>query len=96
MISNLKSTVMYKCGRVALSRTSDYFAISKLTLSFSYYFHVRCTKIYFCTVCSIFSFLFNRSQLNAGVVNQMSRLCFCRRSTIGQFNVQTATAEKEK
>ena len=36
---NLKSTITYKCGRVLLSHTSVYFAISKLL---SYSFHVPC------------------------------------------------------
>ena len=39
---------------------------------------------------------FNRSQLEAGDFNQMSRLSFHKGSNIGQLNVQTATAEKEK
>ena len=49
---------------------------------------LRCT-------CRI-SLSFTQSQSKAGVVNQMSHLCFRRRSTIDQLNVQTATAEKEK
>ena len=82
-----------------MSRTSVYFAISKLTLSFSYSFHLTCTilsKVHFYTVYSMFLFLFNQSQLKAGVANQISQLCFCRKSTIGQLNVQTATAENKK
>ena len=35
-------------------------------------------------------------QPKVGVVNQMNHLCFRRESTIGQLNVETATAEKEK
>ena len=119
---NLPSAIIYKCGRVVLSRTSVYFsvdtgrklnvhktfnlrpvstgfAISKLTMSFSYSFNVPCTilsNVYFYTVCSISSFLFHRSQLKSGVVNQMSHLYFCRKATIDQLNVQTVTAEKEK
>ena len=40
---NLKNTITYECGRVVLSCKSVYFATSKLTLSFSYSFHVPCT-----------------------------------------------------
>ena len=46
-IWNLKSAITYKCGRVVLSRTSVYFAISKLILLFSYSFHDH--AIYFLT-----------------------------------------------
>ena len=53
-------------------------------------------KVYFYTVRSMFPFLFNQSQLKAGVVNQISKACFRRRPNIGQLNVQTATAKKEK
>ena len=96
---NLKSAITYKCARLVLSLTSIYFAFRKLTLSFSYSFHVPCTmlfKVFFYTVRSMFHFLFNQSQLKAGVVNQISKTCFRIRPTIGQLNVQTATAKKEK
>ena len=82
-----------------LSRTLVYFAISKLTLSFSYSFQIACTilsNVSFYILRARFLFLFNQSQLKAGVANQMSHLCFRRRSTIGQLNAQNATAEKEK
>ena len=46
-IWNLKSAITYKCGRVVLSRTSVYFAISKLILLFSYSFHDH--ALYFLT-----------------------------------------------
>ena len=72
----------------------------RTAMSFSYSFHVPYTILsnvcYFCTVRSMFSFLFNRSQSEAGVVNQMRHLSFRGRSTIGQVNVQTTTDEKEK
>ena len=45
---------------------------------------------------SMFAFLIILSQSKAGVVNKMNHLCFRRMSTIGQLNVQTATAEKKK
>ena len=41
-IWNLKRVITYKCGRVVVSHTSLYFAISKLILLFSYSFHVPC------------------------------------------------------
>ena len=68
-------------------------------LSISYFFHVPCTilfKVYFYTILFIFSFLFNRSRSETGVVNQIQMSHFRRRSTIDQLNVQTTTAEKEK
>ena len=98
-IWNFKCTITCKWRQVALSRTSVYFAISKLALSFSYSSHVPCIilyNVYFCIVRSIFFFFFNRSQSEAGVVNQMIHLSFRRRSTIDQLNVPTTTAEKEK
>ena len=66
-IWNLKSAITYKCGRIVLSRTSVYFAISKLILLFSYSFHVPYiipSNVYFYIVRSMFPFLFNRSQSN--------------------------------
>ena len=79
-IWNLVNTIAYKCGWVVLFLTSVYFAISKLILLFSYYFHVPCIIILF-NVCfyivhSMFPFLFNWSQSEASVVNQMSHLFF--------------------
>ena len=71
--------IAYKCERVVLFHTSVYFVISKLILLFSYSFHVPFiifSNVYFYIVCSIFPFLFNRSQLKASVVNQMSHLFF--------------------
>ena len=98
-IWNLKSAILYKCRRVVLTRTSVYFFISNLTLPFSYFIHVATMHYTFGLLflhCTLHvSFLFDRSQSKTGVVNQMSRLCFCRRSTIVHLNVQTATAEKE-
>ena len=44
----------------------------------------------------MFPFLFNRSQLKAGVVNQMSHFYFRKISTIGQLNVQAPTSENVK
>ena len=73
------SVITYKSGRVVLSRTFVYFVISKLILLFSYSFHVLCiilSNVYFYIACSMFPFLFNRSQLKASVVNQMSHLFF--------------------
>ena len=73
------SAITYKCGRVVLSRTSAHFAISKLILLFSYSFHVPCiilSNVYFYIIRSMFLFPFNRSQLKASVVNQMSHLFF--------------------
>ena len=98
-IRNRKSVITHKCARLVLSLTSVYFAFSKVTLSFSYSFHVPCTilfKVYFYTVRSMFPFLFNQSQSEVGVVNQKGKLCFRRRSTIGQLNLQSATTKKEK
>ena len=66
-IWNLKSAITYKCGRIVLSRTSVYFAISKLILLFSYSFHVPYiipSNVYFYIVRSMFPFLFNRPQSN--------------------------------
>ena len=74
---NLKSAKTYKCRRVVLTRTSVYFAISNLTLPFSYLIHVPCTiltNVHFYIVRSMFVFIFNRSQSKTGAVNQMSRL----------------------
>ena len=96
---NLKSTIRYKFRRVVLTRKSVYFSISNLTQPFSYFFHVPCTilsSVYFYLVRTMFPFPFNRSQSKTGVANQISRVCFRRRSTIGQVNVQTTTAEKKK
>ena len=58
--------------------------------------HYTFQRFFFYIVRSMFPFPFNRSQSKIGVVNRMSRLCFRRRSNIGQINVQTPTAEKEK
>ena len=49
----------------------------------------------FALYVSCFPF-FNRSQSEAGDVYQMSHLSFRRGPNMGQLNVQTATAEKEK
>ena len=61
------------------------FALSKLTLSFSNSFHVPCIII-----PDVYFFIL---QSKAGVLNQMAHLCFRRRSTIDQLNIQTATAD---
>ena len=65
-----KCNNVYKCGRVMLSRTSVYFAISKLTLLFSYSFYVPCiilSNVYFDIVRAIFPFFIlidhNRKQV---------------------------------
>ena len=47
-------------------------------------------------VQSMLLFLFNQFESETGVVNQMIRLCFRKRSIIGQLHAQTPTAEKEK
>ena len=47
-----------------------------------------------CTV-RVFLFLIDHNQ-KLGAVNQMVRLCFHKRSTDDQLNVQAATAESEK
>ena len=82
-ISNLKSAIMYKCRRVVLLRTSVYFAISKLILSFSYSFHVPCIilpNIFFTLYVPCFPFsLINHNQ---SVVNQMSYLFFLKLKNI--------------
>ena len=68
----------YICYPV-LSRTSVYFAFSKLILLFSYSFHVPCiilSNVYFYILRSMFLFLLNRSQPKTCVVNQMSHLFF--------------------
>ena len=72
-------TITYKCGWVVVSHTSIYFAISKLTLLFSYSFHVPCiilSNVYFYIVLPMFNFLFSRSQSTASITNQMSHLFF--------------------
>ena len=71
-IWNLKRAITYKCARIVVSRTSVYFAISKLILLFSYCFHVPYilfSNVYFYIVRSIFHFLFNRSRSTASLVN---------------------------
>ena len=87
---NLKSTIMYKCGRVVLTHT----------LANSYSFHLPCTilsNVYFYICTFTFLFLFDWSQSKAVLlIKWVSHLCFCIRSTISQLNKQTATAEKEK
>ena len=73
------SAITYKCGRLLLSCTSVYFVISKLILLLSYSLHVSCiihSNVYFYIVRSMFSFLFNRPQSKASVVNQMESLFF--------------------
>ena len=79
MYAAFLSAITYKCGRVVLSRTYVYIAISKLKLLFLYSFHVPCiiiSNVYFYIVRSMFPFLFDRSQLKASVFNQMSHLFF--------------------
>ena len=66
------------------------------TVVFINFSYTMISNVYFYTTCSMFSFFFNQSQSKAGVVNQMSHLCFRRKSAIGQLNVQTATTGKEK
>ena len=59
-IWHLKSAITYKCGRAVLSRTSVYFAISKLILVFLHSFHVRCiilSNVYFYIYLRLFLFL---------------------------------------
>ena len=68
-IWNLKNAITYKCGRVVLSHTLMYFAISTFILLIPYSFHVLCiilSKVWFYIVRSMFPF----------VVNQMSNLLF--------------------
>ena len=52
-------------------------------------------QLVFSPCSSLFVFLFNRSQSKAGAANQMIHFCYRKRSTIGQFNVEAAMAEKE-
>ena len=83
-IWNLKSAITYKCGRVVVSRTSVYFAISWFILFVSYSFHIPCIDfmffsctmyyVYFYNVRFMFPFLFNRSHSKPNVVNQMGHL----------------------
>ena len=47
------------------------------------------------TLLSVSQFLFYQSHPKAGAVNQIIHPCFCKRLTIGQLNVQAATAEDE-
>ena len=65
-IWNLKSTITYKGEQVVLSRTSVYFAISKLILLLSYYFHVPCLILF--NIYFYILHLFNRSLSKASVV----------------------------
>ena len=97
-IWNFKDTRTHKCGWVVLFRTSVYFTISKITLQFSYSFHVPWTilsNVFFHTSLFLFPFLFNQSQLKTDAVHQMIHPCSLKKSTIGQLNVQAATAVKE-
>ena len=48
------------------------------------------------TLLSMSPFLFYQSHPKAGAVNQIIHPCFCKRLTIGQLNVQAATAEDEE
>ena len=62
-----------------LSHSSVYFAISNFILLFSYSFHIPCiilSNVYFYLVHPMFPFLFNRSQLTASIVNQLSHPFF--------------------
>ena len=72
--------ITYKCGLVVLFHTPVYFAISKLIPLFSYSFPVLCiiilSKVYFYIVSSMFLFLFNWSQWQASIFNQISHLFF--------------------
>ena len=93
------SAITHKCGQVVLSRTSVNFATSKLTLSFSYSFHVPCiilSNVYFYIVRSICFpfFLIDHNRKQVLLIN-VSHFCFRRRSIIGQLSLQTATVEKE-
>ena len=81
-----------------LFRTSVYFAISKLTLEFSYSFQVQCTilfNVYFHAVLLMSPFLFNQSLSKASVANQLIHPRFAKNSTIGQLKIHDATAENE-
>ena len=60
MIKNLKNVKTYKCGQAVLPRTLVYFALSKLTLRFSYSFHIPCTLL-FQHAFSYYSFLVSLS-----------------------------------
>ena len=60
--------------------------------------HIPCiilSNVYFWIVRSTFPCPFNRLHSKPDVVNQMSYIYLSRRSTIGQLNVQIATAGKE-
>ena len=48
------------------------------------------------TLLSMSPFPFYQSHPKAGAVNEIIRPCFCKRFTIGQRNVQAATAEDEE
>ena len=74
--------------------TSLFFHQQTCTVIFMYYALYFPTFIFALHV-PCFPF-FNRSQSEAGVLNQLSPLFFRRGSGTGQLNVQTATAEKEK
>ena len=79
VIRNLKSAITYKCGQVVLSRTSVYFAISKLILLFLYCIYIPCiirSKVYLYILRSMFPFLSNWLRPKPSVVNQMSHLFF--------------------
>ena len=81
------------------SSTSVCFAISKLMLSFSYFFHAPCTilfNVYFYTVRSIFPFLLINHNLKQVLLTKWVIFYFRRRSIIGQLNVQPTTAKKDR
>ena len=72
-------TITYKYGRVVLVLTLVYFAITKLIPIFSYSCHetwIILYNVYFCIVCSTFTFLVDWSQSKTSVVNQRSHLFF--------------------
>ena len=61
-------------------------------------FHVPCiilSNVHFNILVSMFLFLFNQSQSEAGVVNQTISPCFGKRSTVCQSNVQAAKTEQK-
>ena len=80
-----KNKRMFECRRLVLSRSTVYFAMTKLTLSFAYAFHIPCiilSSVHFNIVLFLFLFLFNQSQSKAGVVNQIIHPCFRNRRSV--------------
>ena len=98
-MSNFKNASTYKWRRVVQLRKLFYSGISKLVLLLPSSFHILCTilfTVYFYTIFSMFLFLFHWSHLKAGAIPSSDSYLFRKRSTIGQLNVQAATAKNEQ